>query len=288
MHEKSYTHLNGKLLPESEAKLPIADRGFRFGDGLFETIRLNGGVPYQWKWHLQRLSEGLAALRITPPPADWAKAAREVIQHNHATDGFLRLLVTRGAGSKGYLPLPNITAHWGIEYLPPTAVPSQPCKLFLSRQRRVGLNMLPANHKLAHGIGSTLALLEAQDYACDESLLLSAEGYLCEAAAANLFWVKDNQLFTPPLSTGCLNGSTRAAILRLNPNTTERKDATLEEFLAADGAFLSNVRLGIWPIAQLQPEGKTFATDHPLIRKLSHQLAADRVQDEAQHRSDWA
>ena len=85
MSEKSITCINGQFMPAGQATINVADRGFRFGDGVFETIRLVEGVPYQWEAHLARLNAGLAALRITPPNADWQAAAHQLIQKNQCS-----------------------------------------------------------------------------------------------------------------------------------------------------------------------------------------------------------
>jgi branched-subunit amino acid aminotransferase/4-amino-4-deoxychorismate lyase len=130
---------------------------------------------------------------------------------------------------------------------------------------------------LAQGIGSTLALLDARDHSCDEALMLSSDGLLCETASANLFWVFGDALFTPALSTGCLAGTTRAAILRLSPVTCHEVSTELATIHFAEAVFISNARLGIWPIAAIAPNGWAYDTQHPLIRDLAACLDADRA-----------
>ncbi len=285
MHTPTLTCLNGRFLPVNEAMLPIADRGFRFGDGVFETIRLEQAVPYQWQLHLSRLEAGLQALRITPPSVDWKAIARTLIQKNHACDGFLRLSISRGVGSRGYLPDADIQANWAMEYLPATPPPKAAYRLWLTSITRPALSSLPANYKLAHGIGSTLALLEARDHGCDEALMLSATGEISETSSGNIFWLKGGALFTPALSTNCIAGTTRAAVLRL-ADVHEIK-ADRHELLAADALCISNVRLGIWPIAALMPDGKMFDIAHPVIRDLITKIDADRAAYIAAHSKDW-
>lgn len=269
--------LNGQFLNAREASLPVADRGFRFGDGVFETIRLVAGVPYQWALHLHRLEAGLAALRIAPPAVDWASIARELIERNAANEGFLRLAISRGVGSRGYLPEANITPNWVMEYLPPAPLPAQPFTLWCGHATRAPLSALPSNCKLAHGIGSTLALLEARDHGAEEALLLTPEGNLCEAASGNLFWLKGGNLVTPALSTACLAGTTRAAVLRLAPLPVAEVVVPLASLEGAKAVFLSNTRLGVWPVAELLPMGWRFEAAHPLIQEITRRLEADRA-----------
>lgn len=273
---RDFTCLNGQILPTADARLPVSDRGLRFGDGVFETIRLVEGVPYQWEAHLARLTSGLDALRIVPPDADWHASARQLLQTMGIRDGFLRLAVTRGTGSAGYRPLPQARANWIIEYIAPSPAPSTPSRLWLSSMHRPSPKALPFSHKLAQGVNSTLALMEATDHGCDEAILLSANGTLSCAASANLFWIKGSRMFTPSLSTGCLAGVTRATLLAARPDTVHECEAEPATLDSADAVFLTSTRLGVWPVSEIHPLGLTFATDHPAILELQQLIHMDR------------
>lgn len=278
--------LNGTILPAAEARVPVTDRGFRFGDGVFETIRLHKGVPYQWEAHLARLSAGLVALKIDFA-LDWQKHARALLNHNAATEGFLRLSVTRGSGSRGYLPTEDATPTWLIETLPPSPAPSEPCRLVLSSITKPPLSSLPTNQKIAQGLNSTLALLDATERGGDDALQLSADERLCEAASANLFWIEGNTLYTPTLETGCLAGTTRARILELAKLDRVEVNASLGSLRNADAVFLTNSRVGVWPVASLAPQGWEFNTTHPAITTLREALDADRDAHTTNNREVW-
>ena len=277
MKHAPITCLNGEFMPAGEACVPVTDRGFRFGDGVFETVRIDHGRLYQWELHLSRMHAGLAALRIAPPVVDWRAVAAEMLARNHAENGFLRLAVTRGSGSRGYLPDDASTLTWLMEYMPPVEAPEHPYKLWVSTIQRSSLSALPTNCKLAHGIGSTLALLDARDNGCDEALMLSSDSKLCEAASANLFWIKENVLYTPALSTGCLAGTTRDAVLRLAPIPTQEVVMEVDALAIAEAVFLSNTRLGIWPVSALIPEGWEYDANHGCIRELMVRLDNDQA-----------
>lgn len=285
MNEKITTCLNGAFVMAEEAHINVADRGFRFGDGVFESIRLEAGIPYQWELHMARLHAGLTALRITPPATDWQHVTLELIQRNHAKTGSLRIAVSRGVGSIGYLPAAGITPTWVIEYLPPTTPSTEPHKLCVSSISRPPLSALPVHFKLAHGISSTMALMEAQEQGCTETIMLTTDGKLCEAASANLFWVINQKIYTPHLSTGCLDGTTRAALLRLTP--IEETISDLGSLHSADAIFLTNARRGIVPAdcARFRVQGSVH---HPRIRQLHEQLTADRATYAQTHQADWA
>ena len=274
MSKESISCLNGQFMGAAQALLPVSGRGFRFGDGVFETIRLVAGAPYQWAQHLARLEGGMRALRIVPPDVDWADFARRMIAENGATEGFLRLAVSRGGGSFGYLPQDaSATADWVIEYFPAWPAPAQPYRLWLSSYARMPIAALPVNYKLAQGVGSTLALLEAREHGCDEALQLSTDGAICSAASANIFWVRDGKMFTPALLTGCRDGTTRAAVMRLS--TVEEVLAPADVLREADAVFLTSCRLGIWPVAWLEPWGVAYAP-HLLVERLQSMLEKDR------------
>jgi branched-chain amino acid aminotransferase len=288
MSENSITCINGRFVRAEHATIAVADRGFRFGDGVFETIRLVAGVPYQWEAHMSRLHAGLAALRIPAPKVDWQAMGRQLIHQNQAREGFLRMAISRGVGSRGYMPLPDIQPTWVMETLPASAMPQAPFTLWVSTITRPPLGALPANHKLAHGIGSTLALMEARDHGCDDALMLTHDGKLSECASANLFWIANDRVFTPALATACLAGTTRAAILRLCPTPVEEIVADSSALTHADAVFISNARLGIWPVASLAPISAHFQHAHPLLRDLTRRLDADRAAYIAQHHQQWA
>ncbi len=287
MQAKTYSMLAGTLVRSDRAAIAIADRGFRFGDGVFETIRIEKGVPYQWDLHIDRLRNGLAAIEISLD-VDWEACVKRIIRKNSFKRGFLRIAVSRGVGSKGYLPYPKaMPATWVLELLPDMAAPHAPARLWLSQWARIPKQCLPSNYKLAQGLNNTLALLEAQKHGCDEALQLTTDGHLCEAAGANVFWITGDTLYTPPLTSGCLNGTTRDAIIRLSPVAVRTDLLGLPALQEAQAVFLSNSRVGIWPVASLSPIERKYQPHHRLIKQLSGLLRADREAYIHSHKKFW-
>lgn len=256
-------YLNEEWLAGDTARISARDRGFRFGDGVFETIPFYASRPYQLHFHLARLEQGLAALRISPPPLDWPKLASELITRNNIADGFIRIAISRGEGSKGYRPIAGITPTVFAELIARDASAPKPASLWLSSLRKIASTALPAQKLAAHGAALTLSLLEAQDNGCDEALLLSASGHLSEAASGNLFWICNNQLYTPALSQDCLNGATRHALLRLIG--AQEVIAPPEVLQSAEAVFITNCNWGILPVTQLMPYGWQWDAAHPII-----------------------
>lgn len=288
MTEPTITCINGRFLPSARATVTVADRGFRFGDGVFETIRLEQGVPYQWETHMERLALGLAAIGIREE-LPLAAMARKTLKRNAAKEGFLRIAVSRGVGSRGYLPFPpDMPATFVIEYLPPLPALELPLTLWLSSWAKIPPQCLPGKFKLAQGMNSILAMQEAVAHGCHDALQLTPSGMLSEAGSANLFWIQGGILHTPSLETGCLGGTTRDAVLRLSPLPVKIAQAPLSALGGADMVFVSNARLGIHPVAQVLPNSWQFATRHPDFLMLQQALADDRARYRKRHAKEWA
>lgn len=291
MPENAIVYLNGRFVEASRACVAADDRGFRFGDGVFETIPFYDGVPYQWPLHYDRLLGGLAALRIDAPPLDWIPTLRELMRRNAPRTGFIRIAVSRGSGSAGYRPLPGNPPGVVMEILPRGEHMPAGTALWLSRWRKPPPECLPAGFKLAQGVNSTLALMEAGTHDCGEALLLTPGGALCEAASGNLFWVADGRLYTPALSTGCVNGTARQAVIRLYETVIEAAiEATTappEALHGAEAVFLTNAHWGILPVSALEPKGWCWPAAHPLTTALQAALAADIRQQREACRDVW-
>ncbi len=279
-----YVNINGKTVPAERARISVADRGFRFGDGVFETIALHDGVLYQWELHEQRLLEGLSALSIPTPLHDIAKLTRRVIRKNEARDGFIRISVSRGVGSRGYRPLADCVPTLVIEYLPFGSPKEPAATLWLSRYTKAPKTTYPVHFKLAQGLNSTLALMEADANGCNEALLLTHDGQLCEAASGNLFWFKDGTLHTPATSTGCLRGTTRDAILRLSPYPIHHESAWLDALQAAECVFITNCNWGVMPVSALKPQGWHWKAYHTVIGELQSLYRMDIKRYVEKHR----
>lgn len=281
------TCIDGRFTKAQRAAVPVADRGFRFGDGVFETVRIERGVPYQWELHMERLAQGLEALAIRIDQ-DWAVLARKLLDKNQATAGFIRLAVSRGVGSRGYQPFPpGMPATFVLEYLPPLPAPTAPYRLHLSSWAKIPANCLPAKFKLAQGANSILALQEAQAQGADEALQLNTEGFLSEAASANLFWIAEGVLFTPSLETDCLSGTTREALMRLSHLPVRNVREGLARLEKAEAVGIANVRLGLHPVSQILPMGWRYPVQHADFLKLQRALERDRTQYSQRHAALW-
>ncbi len=266
--------LNGQILPEAQAVVPVSDRGFLLGDGLFETMRVVRGRPFRLPQHLERLARGATFLKIKLPftPEELKKFAGQLVEQNKMPDAILRLTLTRGPGGRGYAPncegKPTVvmTLH-PVPGAPSTGLAR--CKNVAGHAEPVlGAPLqwnlitssfrIPADDPLAafkttSKILHVMARAEAVERGADEALLLNTKGEAAETASGNLFWVHNDTICTVPAECGALPGVTRAAVLEicqaLGLQTSERtiKPAALNNSV---GIFITQSVFGIVPVVK--------------------------------------
>ena len=263
---------NGQFLPESRALVSVFDRGFLYGDALFETVPMHRGRPFLWEQRLARLAQGLKFLQISLPiaPAALRAAAIRLTQRNNLPDAILRLTVSRGVAARGYSPK-NAASPAVVMTLHPLPNPHArklPRWRVITSSFRVPLGDPLTAFKTANKLPQVLARAEADAARADEALLLNAKGFLAEAAASNLFWIQRGAICTPPLTAGALPGVTRALIfdlcraLNLRAKEVNARPAVLP---AAAGAFLTLSSLGIVEIESLDG---TALRSSPLVKEI--------------------
>ena len=252
-----YAWLNGELLPRSEARVPIDDRGFLYGAACFETLRAFGGAIFRLDRHLDRLEAGLRAMGVEAPPrAELQAAIAATLEANALPEARVRLTVSAGTGGArpglepGGAPLVLVTAQ-------PAPEAPAPARALVAR---VTADRALSFAKTANYLGPLLALEEARRAGLDQALLLDLDGDVVEASTANVFAVLGGEggadlLVTPPLEAGALPGVTREAVLEcargLGLETAERR-LPLAELLAAREALLTNSIAGVQPLAEVR------------------------------------
>lgn len=245
--------LNGRLLTADEARIDPADRGFLLGDGLFETMRLRDGRALRLAAHLARLRAGAAVLGLPIPYDDDGLAAglAALIAAAGAGEGSLRLTVSRGPGQRG-LPPPADPTPTVLMTLGGLA-PETPAHLVVATVTRRNEHSPLSQIKSLNYLDNILARMEAQRAGADDALMLNTAGRVAESTVANVFWVKDGQVFTPPLTEGALPGVRRAAIMAALPvvaRAVVERAVAADELRGADEVFLAN-SLSVRPVATL-------------------------------------
>jgi branched-chain amino acid aminotransferase len=267
--------LDGSLLDEEAARVPVSDHGFLVGDGVFETLRVYRGEPFALAEHLERLSESAGEMRIPSPAAGVLEAAtREVLAANDLSEARLRITVTSGSGLPGLARGPGpptvLVVASPVMPWPPTST------AVISQVRRNEESPL-AGVKTTSLAESVIAFAEARESGADEALLLNTAGDLCEATTANLFIVRDGVVETPSLESGCLAGITRDHVLRLcaEGGVDAREDRLPAAALAeADEAFLTSSTREVQPLVTV--DGRPVGPGEPglLTRGLAQAYSA--------------
>jgi branched-chain amino acid aminotransferase len=273
-------HLNGRLVAEEEARVSVFDRGFLFGDAVFESMRAYGGRVFRMGRHLERLAESARLIALTGlPSADRISAdVTSLLEANHLRDARVRLTVTRGPGRPG--------EYAGVDGSPTCVISAAPFAglearryvegvvLTIASRRAVPAEALDPSIKSTSRLASVLTRREAQARGAFEAILLDAAGDLTEGTASNLFLVRDRRLATPASSRSALPGVTRAAVLEV---AAEAGMQAAEERLPAralfDSAevFLTNSSWEVLPVVRIDDrevgDGRPGALTAELLRR---------------------
>lgn len=253
--------LNGHFLPEAEAFVPISDRGFLLGDGLFETMRVVNSRPFRMAQHLERMTRGLDFLKIKLPftPKELQKLGTELIAKNNLPDSILRVTVSRGSGMRGYSAKDSGPPTIAMTLSPlPEMNPDEPLQWSLvTSPFRVPASDALSSFKTTSKILNILARADAEERGADEALLLNTNGEAAEAAGGNMFWVYHERICTVPTGRGVLPGITRAVVLEICQQLgleTNKRIIKPEMLRNAEGIFITTSALGIVPVVAFDGE----------------------------------
>lgn len=250
--------LNGEFVSEEQAAVSVFDRGFLYGDGLFETLRVCDGRPFRWERHLARLQQGAKLLRLKLPynAEEMHPQAEELMRRNQMTEAVLRLQVSRGIGPRGYSIREALRPTVVMTLHPlPAADRAVPMRWrLITAQVRLPVGDPLAGVKTCNKLPYILARAEAEEQGADEALLLNTEGAVAEAASANVFWIERGVVCTPPLSSGALPGITRELVIELCERRRwpmAERTARRDELRQAEGVFLTLSSYGLVEVVSL-------------------------------------
>lgn len=266
--------LNGIFLPEADAVVPLNDRSFLLGDGLFETTRVAGGKTFRFAQHLERLSRGADFLKIKLPftPKEIQKFAAELITKNELSEAVLRVTLTRGpGGGRGYTTkgANHPTLAMTLHPLPPSAADEPVSWSLVTSSFRIPAGDALAQFKTTSKVLNVLARAEAEEQGADEALLLNTNGEVAETAGGNVFWVYQDKICTVPTGRGVLPGITRAVVLEICQSLgleTNKRVIKPEHLRKAEGIFITQSALGIVPVASF--DGAPVAPS-PLVDQIA-------------------
>jgi 4-amino-4-deoxychorismate lyase len=287
-------YVNGNIISEEQAVVSIYDHGFLYGIGLFETFRTYGGKPFLLDRHLERMARGLGELSIQHQldPVEISSIISDLLQANGLEEAYIRYTVTAGTDVLG-LPSTSYDKPTVIVYMKP--LPPKNPHLDLAGKALQLLELRrntpegSIRHKSLHYMNSILAKRELARYlqsAGAEGLMLDAQGHLAEGIVSNVFFVKNDRLCTPAISTGILPGITRDYVLEVTKALGIYAEEGLyhwEDLLAADEVFITNSIQELVPITSLyDTEGRMNQVSQgeagPVTSRLLHtyRLAAER------------
>jgi branched-chain amino acid aminotransferase len=263
-------YINGKLLDKQHATVSVYDHGLLYGDGVFEGIRVYGGKVFLLKEHIDRLYESARAIRLEIPMArtDLAAAVNSTVAANQLADGYVRLVVTRGAGTLGLDPRktsdPQVIIIADTILLYPKELYEQGLKLITASTIRNHPQALSARIKSLNYLNNILAKIEGIDADCVEALMLNHKGEVAECTGDNIFIVRKGVLKTPPVDAGVLEGITRNAVLRLAREAglpVEETTLTRHDIYIADECFLTGTAAEV--IAVVSLDGRAIGEGRP-------------------------
>lgn len=234
---------NQELLEERQVNLSINDRGFLFGDGVFETCKIFNGTIYDFASHYNRLQSSLKSLKIAADISTIQQQSLELIAKNAVKNGILKINITRGSGSFGYAPSNEATPLIIIQTLEERPIPDN-ISLGLSDIRPP----LNAFGKSTNSLPYVMNKITAQEAGLFDCVMLSENNFICETSSANIFWVKDGAIFTPSLSCNILDGTLRKRLMALSPIKIVEIEADLSAIEDADEIFLTNSSFLILPV----------------------------------------
>ncbi|EEF57425.1 branched-chain-amino-acid transaminase [Pedosphaera parvula] len=262
--------IDGKYYSEQNAKISVFDHGLLYGDGIFEGIRAYNGRVFKLKEHIDRLFYSAKAILLDIPMthAQIMKAVVDTCRQNKLRNGYIRLVVTRGIGTLGLNPnrckKPSVIVIAGkIQLYPPEYYKNGLDIITVATTRNLHNALNPAIKSLNY-LNNILAKIEANNGGVEEAIMLNSEGYVAECTGDNIFIVKGNQLFTPPLSAGALYGITREVVINLAKDSgmnVSEPNLTRYDIYNADECFLTGTGAELIPVVKI--DGRVIGTGKP-------------------------
>ena len=271
--------LDDKLVDEADAKISVFDHGLLYGDGVFEGIRVYSGRIFELEAHIKRLYESAKAIRIGVPMSrdKLIGAVEKTVEANEVIDGYIRLVVTRGIGTLGLNPF---ICESGRLFIIADNIQLYPEELYEKGMKVISATTvrnhplaIPPQAKTMNYLNNILAKIEALDRDVPEAIMYNHEGYVAEATGDNVFIVKDEVIYTPPVEAGALGGITRGIVIKLAKEAklaVVEKNLTRFDLYVCDEFFLTGTAAEVIGIVEI--DGRIIGDGKPgkytlLLRK---------------------
>lgn len=276
-------YINGKFFDKADAKVSVYDHGFLYGDGVFEGIRIYNGKAFRLSEHLDRLYESARAIFLEIPLAkqEMVEAVKKTIETNKRKDGYIRLVVSRGAGTLGLDPRkttdPQVIIIADDISLYPKELYDNGLALVTASTIRNHPNALNPRIKSLNYLNNILAKIEGAQAGCVEALMLNHKGEVAECTGDNIFIVKHGVLRTPPGDAGILEGVTRNAIIELaraDNIPVQELALTRHDIYTSDECFLTGTAAEVIPVVKCDARVIGSGKPGPVTKKLRERYQA--------------
>ncbi|NLF72987.1 MAG: branched-chain-amino-acid transaminase [Candidatus Anammoximicrobium sp.] len=270
-------YINGKLYDKEDAKVSVYDHGLLYGDGVFEGMRIYGGKVFRLAEHLERLWNSAKAIWLEIPmtPEALAEAVNQTMQVNGIRDGYVRLVVTRGAGTLGLDPNkcsdPQVIVIADTITLYPREYYEQGLHIVTVSTIRNHPAALSPRIKSLNYLNNILAKIEGLQAGCVEALMLNQKGEVSECTGDNIFLVRKGELLTPSVDAGVLEGITRSVVLELARELkipVREIPLTKHDVYIADECFLTGSAAEIVPVTKVDSRKIGDGLPGPITRRL--------------------
>ena len=281
-------YLNGEFVDKADAKVSVFDHGLLYGDGVFEGIRLYDGCVFKLEEHLERLAFSAKAILLDLPMSldEFANAVCETCRLNDLSNGYVRLVVTRGPGHLGLTPdgcgPPNVIIIADDIQLYPEELYENGLKIISVPTRRINAAALPPAVKSLNYLNNILAKIEAKKVGFLEALMLNDKGEIAECTGDNVFIVSKGTIFTPPLDAGSLRGITRGAVMDLAEEIgyeVREQALTRYDLWTAEECFLTGTAAEVIPCVEVDHraigDGNPGKVSKSLISKFREKVRID-------------
>ena len=283
-------YLNGELVNKEDAMVSVFDHGLLYGDGVFEGIRLYDGCVFKLDEHLERLEYSAKAILLDLPLSreEFADAVCETCRANDLSNGYVRLVVTRGVGHLGLTPdgcgPPSVIIIADDIQLYPEELYEKGLKIISVPTRRINASALPPAVKSLNYLNNILAKIEAKKVGFQEALMLNDKGEIAECTGDNVFVLSKGVLYTPPLDAGSLRGITRAAVMDIADDLgipCREQALTRYDLWTAEECFLTGTAAEVIPCVEVDHRqvgnGEPGTTTKSFISKFRENVLKDGV-----------
>ncbi len=263
-------YLDGQYVEKADARISVFDHGLLYGDGVFEGIRLYDGCVFRLEEHLERLEFSAKAILLKLPLSrrEMADVVCETCRRNGLTDGYIRLIVTRGVGNLGLSPVgcerPTVIVIADTIALYPAEYYEKGLDIVTVPTRRINPAAINPAVKSLNYLNNVLARIEASQHGAPEAIMLNDQGFVAECTGDNIFMLRKGRLYTPDTSCGALKGITRDAVFDIARDLDVplvEANLTRYDFWTAEECFLTGTAAEVVPVVRI--DGREVGDGHP-------------------------